>query len=888
MMPQMKNTKLTRTDMNFELCINTNIINKGDPRLPGWTNATMDAEELMAHILKGYAYSQGVLNEKASTHKPKIIDIKQAQLLSVDIDNEVNEYDPDKKERSKRCKTEAEGYMTMQSVMEDPWFHENALLIYTTPSHTEIQNRFRIVFLLPEIITDAKTYSDIATAFITKYDSDKSCKNFERMFFGHTNAECYIFGNQLTKSELEKIITRTKEEEKETKKYEALVRTSNEKLTDDQVADMLKYVPKQMDYCDWFKVVSAVGNYFDESTAVRLIENWSPDVKQGTAFKVKNRGTKPTIASVIYFAAQNGYDKRKLHSHHYVSDTGEILYDGDKTKKSKLIPADDDEDFSGKFDVIKFLKENKFEYDYMFWTEIPKLKNHNKEHPSMNKQDYSLKFNKSKLINFLHSKGYAKHWLDKNTSILVKMQDNIIEIVNEEQIIDVIKNEILVLTNRISTVFTKFDLLELFLNKIAEIGSKQFLRVLPAIPNNFIQDTKDTAYFFFKNFTVIITGNSHKTVSHKELPGMIWKEQIADRNINKVYIDLTDAEPNEEDIGQFERFIYKVCSPAAHSTQPREERIPDASRVESLTSAIGYLLHTYKNPDVTKAVIFCEEKIAKNEESNGRTGKGLTAKAISRMRNQTFLNGKQIDLNSQFLYQNVQPDTQNIYFDDIEKNFDFEKIFSDLTEGITIRSLFSKPFKIAYEKSPKIFLSTNKVLSNDSDSHTARKFEIEYSDYFDANYTPKTEFGNIFFEGGWADDSPEWDKFYSFMMGCTMYFLNNGLVKYVPVNLAERKMLAKVPEPFIEFAEEIIESLKSGEKIFKDKLYEDFTSKNKVYGPSGKFAITQIKTTRWFNDYLKFKEIELDEDVADTKNSRNKYWQVKKNYNMYEVQGEAF
>lgn len=859
--------------MKFELCINTNIVNKGDPRLPGWTNTTMDAAELMNHILKGYAYSQGVLNDTASHHKPKIIDIKQAQLLSVDIDNDITVYDDDTKERKKRCKTIGEGYASFDSIMEDPWFHDNALLIYTTPSHTELQNRFRVIFLLPEVITDAKEYSDIATAFITKFDSDKSCKNIERMFFGHTNAECFLFGKQLPKNELNKILTRTKEEEKETKKYESYVR-SNDKLTDDQVAEMLKFIPKQMDYCDWFKVVSAVGNYFDESTAIRLIDNWSPDVKQGTAFKVKNRGQKPTIASVIYFASQNGYDKRKIHSNSFVSDTGEILEDDDKTKPKKLIPDDSDDDFSTKFDISAFLKNNKIEFDHLYWSEIPKLKNHDKHHPSFNKADYTLKLNKSKLINFLNSEGYAKHWLDKNTSILVRTKDNVVEIVNEEQIIDVIKSHILVLTNRISTVFTKYDLLEVFLNKIAEIGSKQFLRVLPAIKNNFVQDTKDTAYFFFKNFTIKITGHSHETLSHKELPGYVWKEQIIERDIGKIYLDSDESEVKIEEIkklGQFEQFIYKVCAPKG-TALTRDERIPEPTRVESLTSAIGYLLHTYKDPALTKAIIFCEEKIANSDESNGRTGKGLTAKAIAKIRKQTFLNGKHIDLNSQFLYQNVQPDTQNIYFDDIEKNFDFEKIFSDLTEGITIRSLYSKPFKIPYEQSPKILISTNKVLSNDSDSHIARKQEIEYSDYFDADYTPKTEFGNIFFEGGWEEGSPEWDKFYSYMMGATMFYLNNGLRKYTPVNLEERKIKAKIPEQFTEFADEVIEELLKGEKIYKDKLYEDFTTKNKIYGPSGKFAITQIKTSRWFNDYLKYKKIVYVEYANNSKEDRKKYW----------------
>ncbi|MBX3045155.1 MAG: hypothetical protein KIT33_15340 [Candidatus Kapabacteria bacterium] len=855
--------------MKFELSINNKIINKGDIRAFGWVNATFTPQQLMQHILNGYAYSQGVIKPDVGTKKPKVSDISHAQLLSVDVDNDI--IDPVKK--VKRCKTYDEGYLSWDAIMEDPWYHENALLAYTTASHSDKHHKFRIVFLLPEIIYEPSKYKEIVSVFIEKYHGDSQCSNFDRLFFGNTNATYYVFGNQLSISELNNILSIPSDADIQIEKSYAHYneRYSNEKLTESQVADMLSYIPSQMAYEDWGKIVSAIGNYFNESTAVRLIENWSPDTKQGTLYKVRHRSKRPTIASVIYYAAQNGFDKKKLHSRLSISKKGRLVKD-DNENVDVDIAEDVDDDV---FNENDFFEQANIQRIHRFWFEQSKVKQ-DKDNPSNDKSDYVLKINKTKMIEYLEDRGYRKHWLDKKTSILVQVTDNIVEMITEERIIDFIKNEIKAFPYRVSQMFNRNDLMEVFLNQINNLGSKQFLRMLSAIEEEFVFDSKNEAYFFFENSVVKITKDNYYLFKYTELNGFIWKEQIIDKPINNIFINLNDNEDDSNDVGQFELFLKKVCSPKTHPEQQRHDRTVDDKRFYSLISAIGYMLHTFKDPTVTKAVILCEEKIAKGDESNGRTGKGLTAKAIGKLRKQVLFNGKNIDFNSPFFYQTVDPDTQIIYFDDVERNFNFEKLFSDLTEGISITQKGQKPVIIPYEKSPKFLISTNAVLSNDSDSHKARKFEIEYSDYFDAEYQPSHEFGNFFFNEGWDKDSKEWDLFYSFMMSCTMVYLNQGLIPYEPMNLSERKLLTKMPEAFIEFADELIESISNKDKIYREKLYEDFTNKNKMYGPSGKNATTQTRTTKWFNDYLTFKNIDFIAGMNSLRDDRRKFWEITK------------
>lgn len=864
--------------MIFNLAINKNIINKGDPKSYGWVNAQFDAHQLMQHILSGYAYSQGVLKPEAGTAKPNIGDIIYAELLSVDIDNEVKEYDPESKSYNKRCKTLEEGYTSLDSVMEDPWFHENALLIYTTPSHTEVQNRFRIVFLLPERINDPKVFSDVSAAFIEKFDSDKSCKNIDRMFYGHTNAVCHIFGKMMSKVELNRIKNMSVGMEKASKTYSKF-NDRSEQLTEQQVSEMLSYIPKQMCYDEWGKIVSAVGNYFDESTAIRLIENWSPDEKQGTAYKVRHRSKKPTISSVIYYAAMYGYDKSKLYSGLSVSKRGRLVNSSASQVESDddMIPDDADEMFVEDFDLEKFLVRTGFTLKDIFWNQSPKTKDaknlDENESSTGKKSDYQLQINMLKFINFLQRAGYRKFWLDKNTSILVQVTDNIVDIINEEKILDSVKKEILKMPYRVTELFSKLDLIEVLLQKLNIYSSTKLLKMIDAIDDRFIHDSKDEAFFFFENTCVKATKGSVEKIRYKNLDGYIWKDQISNHKIKNIYMNFNDDEAAVP-VGQFEQFIQKVCSPKKGESVYRKEREVDLKRYAALCSAIGYMLHTYKDPTVTKAVVLCEEKIARADESNGRTGKGVTAKAISKLRKEIKFNGKQVDFNDKFFYQMVSPDTQVLYFDDVEKNFNFEKLFSDLTEGISIQNKGQKPIQVPYEKSPKFLISTNSVLANDSDSHKARKFEIEYSDYFDASYQPPDEFGNMFFEEGWSKDSPEWDMFFSFMISCTVLYMNDGLIPYDQVNLEERKIKAKIPEPFIEFAEDMIAKLNEGEKVYRESLYENFVNKNKIYGPHGKSATTQTKTSRWFNDYLKFKRIDFFEGVNSTRDDRRKYWKL--------------
>jgi hypothetical protein len=481
-----------------------------------------------------------------------------------------------------------------------------------------------------------------------------------------------------------------------------------------------------------------------------------------------------------------------------------------------------------------------------------------------------LTITKRDLLSFLHNYGFGKYSIDGKVNMFVRVDKHIVTQEDEERIGDFIVDYIKKLPEvNISQNFNKHHLMELYLQQVEKYLSSKYLGSIDQLKLEFITDTKDTAFFFFKHFVVKVTQDDVSTLTYQSLSKnqCIWNDQIIDKNFT-----LLDEEiASNTSMSVFGRFLERVCSPInINDPSNRNAREIDEERLSSLVSALGYLQHTFQNPAVTKAVVFCEEKIARDDESNGRTGKGLTSKALDLTRKRVLFNGKQLDFKDKFLFQKLTLDTQLICFDDVRKNFDFENLFSMLTEGLTIERKGQKAFDIPFKKSPKILITTNNVLSNDADSHRARKHEIEFSDYFTADYTPLDEFKDLFFE--WEDGDPEWDRFFSFMIYTVKHYMANGLIRYTQKNLAERKLLAKVPEEFLDYIVDVAEDLKNGEKVYKDSLYDDFTNKFKIFGSNGKRAITQKMTTKWFNEYLKFREVNYIEDRNTSREDKRQFF----------------
>jgi hypothetical protein len=424
---------------------------------------------------------------------------------------------------------------------------------------------------------------------------------------------------------------------------------------------------------------------------------------------------------------------------------------------------------------------------------------------------------------FLEDHGFYKFCPEGSKNyVFVKVTNNLIDHTTEKEMKDYVLDHLLELDDVM--VYNYFaDNTRFF--------KDEFLSMLSTIDILFIEDTKDTSYLYYKNCAVQVTKDEVKPIDYLDLGGYVWKDHVIDRNF--IMCDVTDA-------CSYQKFILNICG-------------GDAGRVESMESTIGFLLHGYKNLSFCPAVILNDEVISDNPE--GGTGKGLFMNALSRMKKVVTIDGKSFTFERSFAYQLVSADTQILVFDDVKKYFDFERLFSVVTEGLTLEKKNKDAIKIPFSKSPKIAITTNYAIKGSGNSFARRKWELELHQYYSKAFTPLDEFGKLMF-GDWNDD--DWCEFDNYMIKCLSNYLNTGLVKSKFVNLKIRQLSAETAHDFIEWCG-LVEgqpknnTLEPEIRLYKNDLYNDFVNEYPDYGPKSKMTISRTKFYKWLVSYGMFK-----------------------------------
>jgi len=435
---------------------------------------------------------------------------------------------------------------------------------------------------------------------------------------------------------------------------------------------------------------------------------------------------------------------------------------------------------------------------------------------------------------FLEDSGFYKYCPEGSKNyVFVKVTNNLVDHTSEKEIKDFVLNHLLELDD--VSVYNYFaDNTRFF--------KDEFLSMLSTIDIYFIEDTKDTAYLYYKNCAVKITGGEVKPIDYLDLGGYVWNDHVIDRNFN-----LCDV----SDDFDFRKFISNING-------------GDPNRVITMESTIGFMMHGHKNLSYCPAVILNDEVISDNPE--GGTGKGILMNALAKMKKVVTIDGKSFTFERSFAYQLVSADTQILCFDDVKKHFDFERLFSVVTEGLTLEKKNKDAIKIPFSKSPKIAITTNYAIKGAGNSFARRKWELELHQYYSKNYTPLDEFGKLLF-GDWGDD--EWCEFDNYMIQCLQRYLCDGLVKSKFVNLKIRQLSAETCHEFIEWCglvegnDEENSALKIDERMYKHELYYNFIEEYPDYGPKSKMTISRTRFYKWLISYAIFKEGVQPEEGRD-------------------------
>ncbi len=318
---------------------------------------------------------------------------------------------------------------------------------------------------------------------------------------------------------------------------------------------------------------------------------------------------------------------------------------------------------------------------------------------------------------------------------------------------------------------------------------------------------------YYKDAQVYI---SVRGIEVAPLTGPVWRKNLIDRSfyredifkeINRnadgsYHFELTEAGKECE----FLSYLLNTCR------NPDEEEIKDyksySQHVMNKITCIGYLLRDYKMLSSAKAVIAIDADNGQGDKAEGRTGKSLIGVAISKMVDQTTINGRTMSNDDEFLYSEVTPTTKNIFIDDVNDNFRFKNFYQAITGNLNVNVKRGGRYTIDFAQSPKFYITSNHAISDIDDSALARICFMQFSHWYSYSYTPKMEFGHEF----WTQwDERQWQLFDNLMIECVyIYTLSeihgwgtdgNGLIQPPMDEIELRTLWQEMGDIFFQWAE---------------------------------------------------------------------------------------
>jgi len=521
------------------------------------------------------------------------------------------------------------------------------------------------------------------------------------------------------------------------------------------------------------------------------------------------------------------------------------------------------------------------EYDetVLFWDKFKKG-----EDAETGKEIFEYKHSYQKTVRFLMNNGFGKIRLENNNYKFVRIQDNIVEEVNErlmkEFMLGYLNRDIA--KNNQGKYEAKFDELylvrEMFLKGSKTYCSTEKFESLDYLDNlQFKTDTATGIYFYFKNCFVEVTKDGFTQQPYTQLKGLIWKRQIVDR-------EFKSCEKSELANGEFRQFIaIAVCG--AETEGDGENKVIKINsdekakqKFDSARSAIGYSISRYKNRAIAKAIVLVDKKLRHGgNESNGGSGKGIFFTGISKARNSINIDGKTFRFDANFPYTMINEDHEFVHFEDVKKGFDIEMLFNPITGGWEIRRLHENSYQIPFERSAKIGISTNFSLKGTGSSFLRRQHIIELSNFFNDKYSPLDHFGHLLFDD-WNEQ--EWNLFYNFEILCCQLYLSKGLIDFPLENYHTNKLVDAAGEEFVDWMDEQFGVTEGGASIVVDGSPLGIYAKGVEYErnaifeafkkdfPNNKLYQNMTRTntfTGWVNEWCNQRGLELISSKSGSK-----------------------
>ena len=497
-----------------------------------------------------------------------------------------------------------------------------------------------------------------------------------------------------------------------------------------------------------------------------------------------------------------------------------------------------------------------------------------------------FKFKYRKAYIFLRRRGFGRIEMANRQFLLSHTTGKVIDIVEPYQIRDYM------------TEFTEAIVERLDIDDVMDMlyrGGKMYfgpdsLSNIDYVKPVFEYADKSFQYLFFREKFWKIDAEGIEEHPMNELQNYVWSDKVMPFKaekidtpmvvIEKITEDWLKAnnlplEANETLIGQFnielsedaknchflsfishtgEFFWRKFQDPKTRQNLPKDSRSQEEQFETNLhfvskMTAIGYLLHKYRDKSCEKAVIGMDGRLSEVGDSNGRTGKSLLGIALGHVIPQVYIGAKAKDLEGDiFIFEEVSEKTDNIFLDDVRANLDFEFFFPLITGRLTVNRKGQQKFTLADQDTPKMYLTTNHAINGSSSSFRDRQALIAFSDYYNDEFKPIDEFGINFFEE-WGE--VQYNLFFNFMATCLQVYFkaqklgwginHSGLVTPPTERLEMRRLRQFIGEDFLAWANEYYSIADDGAPIRisggsfssnlncqvpRSELFNDFREKN--------------------------------------------------------------
>lgn len=477
-------------------------------------------------------------------------------------------------------------------------------------------------------------------------------------------------------------------------------------------------------------------------------------------------------------------------------------------------------------------------------------------------EKYTINFDS--MAQFLSANGFYKYIDESRNTKFVHVRNNIVDVVDESQALSVAK-EIMKEYLTYNSNYYSEDLSNAISTQ-KRVG-RDTMANIKEIKLNFTSWGKDFDYFFFRNCAVKVTKDSIEPEDYINLKFHVNRAAILDydfRPESKPLFEITESPEfrlewahyqeriNDNSLTNEEKMKATALFIAYERMYKFQLRLPkdidempvglqylyDTSRIHwrkqsvglpltaeekqrqdmhfvSKVATLGFVLSRYRSGTKNQMAIVTDYSVMDEGKNCGGTGKSIMRDFLELVRKVRYIPGKSFRKKENMAtnFQEFQDTVDSLCFiDDLRDDIPGEEFFN-ITDTVTVKTLYNNIMTLPRSRTPKILCTMNKIGFNLNDDSIARRLFIAMaSDYYHAaningteqQFSPDIKFGkDIILE---ATEEERNQSIYM-MLQCCQFYLGSqesiippmerdGMMRVIHSSIRDPKFVAWANEFF--------------------------------------------------------------------------------------------